>query len=109
MAYTGQQICDRVREQSNDDLKREYPDAEILNLVNDCAKVIYDKRPDFFVGALSAAPADILLGNPWPLEDRTLPWVIDYCVAMLQRPDEEDTAAGVGAAAMAKFVNALKG
>lgn len=109
MAYTGQQICDRVREQVNDDYKREIPDAEILNYVNDCVKVIYDKRPDFFIGLFSSFPTDMSLGNNWPLEDRLLPAIIDYAVAMSQRPDDEDAQAGLSKVALEKFTNSLYG
>jgi hypothetical protein len=109
MAYTGQQICDRTREQLNDDAKREFPDSEILNYVNDCVKVIYDKRPEFFVGLFSAFPADMNLAANWPLEDRLLPAVIDYAVSMSQRPDDEEASQQIASAAMGKFMDAIKG
>lgn len=103
MAYSGQNICDRVREQINDDYKREVPDAEILNYANDCIKVIYDRRPDYFIGQFASFPTDMTLGTNWPLEDRVLPAVIDYAVAMAQRPDDEDSQVGLSKAALDKF------
>lgn len=107
MAYTGQNICDRVRDQINDDYKREVADAEILGYINDCAKVLLNYRPDMFIGLFSSLPADIALGGNWPLSDWTLPLVIDYCTAMCQRPDDEDAQAGLSAAAMDKFIKAI--
>lgn len=109
MAYTGQQIADRVREQINDDYKRRVPDAEILNYINDTVKVVYDRRPDFLIGLFSALPADIALGGTFPLEDRLLPAVIDYCVAMSERPDDEAARSDLGTAALQKFERALQG
>lgn len=109
MAYTGQQIVDRVRDQINDDFKREIPDTEILNYVNDCVKVLYDKRPDFFVGLFTAFPADMVIGGNWPLEDRLLPAVIDYALSMAQRPDDEEASQAIAVAAMGKFMDTVKG
>ncbi len=109
MAYTGQNIADRVREQINDDAKRRVQDAEILNYINDFVKVVYDKRPDFLVGMYSGLPADIALGGVWPLEDRLLPALIDYCVAMCERPDDEAAEATLSQAAMQKALRALLG
>lgn len=109
MAYTGQNICDRVREQINDDYKREVPDAEILNYANDCAKMMLNLRPDLRMGSFGSALSDIALGGNFPFADQFLPAVIDYCVAMSQRPDDEDAQAGLSQAAMARFERVLVG
>lgn len=109
MAYTGQQICDRVRDQINDDFKREIPDAEILTLINDCAKQIRLKRPDLRIGSFASSLADITLGQPFPFSDLYLTAVIDYCVAMCQRPDDEDSQAGQSQAAMTQFLKTIYG
>lgn len=107
MSYTGQNICDRVREQTNDEYKRDVGDAELLNYVNDCAKVILNLRPELRIGSFSTAMADISLSGTFPFPDQYLPAVIDYCVAMAQRPDDEDAQSGQSQAAMSSFKNAI--
>lgn len=109
MAYTGQNICDRVREQINDDYKRRVTDAEILNYINDCAKVILNKRPDLRIGSFGTALADIVLGGNFPFQDQYIPAVIDYCTAMCQRPDDEDAQSGQSATSMQAFMAAIGG
>ena len=109
MAYTGQNICDRVREQINDDYKREIADSELLAYANDCAKMMLNLRPDLRIGSFGTALSDIALGGNFPFQDQFLPAVIDYCVAMSQRPDDEDAQAGLAAAAMQKFERTIMG
>lgn len=107
MAYTGQQIADRVREQLNDDYKREVADAEILNYINDCAKQILNRRPDLRIGSFGAALSDIALGGNFPFADQYLPAVINYCVAMCQSPDDEETMQALSDRAMKRFLSDL--
>lgn len=109
MAYTGQQIADRVREQINDDAKRRVPDAEILNYLNDCAKMILNLRPDLRIGSFGAALADINLAGNFPFQDQFLPAVIDYCVAMSERPDDEATEGAYSQVARATFERVILG
>jgi hypothetical protein len=109
MAYTGQQICDRVREQINDDYKREIADAEILNYVNDVAKQILNMRPDLRIGSFGTTLADIALGGNFPFPDQFLPPVVDYCVSMCQRPDDEDAQTGQSQGALVKFYKDIYG
>ena len=109
MAYTGQQIVDRVREQINDNAGRDVGDGELLRLVNDCAKVLLNKRPDLRVGSYATALTDISLVQNFPFADQYLPAVIDYCVSMSQRPDDEAHEASFSQAAMAKFEHDIFG
>lgn len=109
MAYTGQQIADRIREQINDDAKRRVPDAELLNYINDCAKVIINKRPELRIGGFGAALADIALAGNFPFPDQYLPAVIDYCVAMAERPDDEAAEGSLSGAAMGMFERSIMG
>lgn len=109
MATTGQQFCDKVRLQANDEFKREIPDAEILEYANQVTKVLYTKRPDLFIGALSAAPADIALGGNLAFSDLYVPAAIEYALSMCQRPDDEDAAARISDGAMKKFLRDIYG
>ena len=109
MAYTGQNICDRVRDQINDDAKRRVPDAEILTYINDCAKQLLNKRPDLRIGSFGAALADIALGGNFPFQDQYLPAVIEYCVSMAERPDDEAAEGSLSGAAMQKFLRDIYG
>lgn len=109
MAYTGQQIADLIRPQINDDFKRKVTDAELLAYINQCAKQLYMKRPDLFIGALATAPADIALGGTFPGPDLYVASVVDYCVSMTQRPDDEDATARVSDGAMKKFLRDIHG
>lgn len=109
MAYTGQQIADRIREQINDDYKRRVSDAELLNYINDCAKALFNRRPDLRIGSFSAALADIALGGNFPFPDVYLPAVIDYGVAMAERPDDEAAEFTKAQAAMQSFMRNIYG
>lgn len=109
MAYTGQNICDRVRDQINDEYKREIPDSEILAYANDAAKVMLNKRPDLRIGSLGTALTDIALADNFPFPDQYLPAVIEYCVAMCDSPDDESASEGRSQAAMTRFLRHLYG
>lgn len=109
MATTGQQICDKVRLQTNDALKRELPDTELLEYVNQCARSLFLKRPDLRIGAFATPITDIALGGSFPFDDLFIPAVVDYCVSMTQRPDDEDADARVSDGAMKKFLRDIYG
>jgi hypothetical protein len=109
MAYTGQQIVDRIREQISDDFKREWTDAEILSFVNDAAKLMLNRRPDLRIGSLGAALTDIALGGTFAFADQYLPAVINYGVTMAQGPDDEESSAALARRAREDFFKELYG
>jgi hypothetical protein len=109
MAYTGQNYADRVREQINDDLKRRVPDAELLNYANDCVKQLYLKRPDLFIGSLTATPADIALGGSLAIPDLYFPAALEYGISMAERPEDDEAHKAISEAAMKKFLRDIYG
>lgn len=90
MAYTMQQIVDRARSRINDQYKQSYDDSELNDLLNEAVKVIYEKRPDFFVGAYATSPpTDKLLTESYPLPDETIQHVINYIVSLAEVQPKE--------------------
>lgn len=109
MAYTGQQIVDRIREQLPDDFKREWEDSVILSFVNDCAKMMLNRRPDLRIGSLGTALTDIALNTAFPFADQYLPAVVEYGVAMCNRPDDEEAVTSIARAARESFLKEIYG
>jgi hypothetical protein len=109
MAYTGQQIVDRIREQLPDEYGREWSAADLLGLVNDCAKVMLNRRPDLRIGSLGTPLTDITLVTNFPFADQYLPAVIRYGVAMANAGDDEESVQAISRTAKEDFLKELYG
>lgn len=107
MAITMQQIADRVRARVRDNYQNEVDDTAILEILNDGVKVLYNERPDFFIGMFSATPlVDKLLSEDCPLPDENVPHLINYAVAIIEvQPSDEKNTSG----AEQRFVRGIHG
>lgn len=89
---TMQNLVDRARTtRINDPQKIRHPDSKVLQHLNDFVKVVFNYRPDFFIGAFATSPpAELALGGTYPLPPVTEPWAVEYVATMLNLPEDEE-------------------
>lgn len=109
MASTMQQVADRVRARLKDEYKDLVDDTSLLEVLNEGVKVLYNTRPDFFIGSFATSPpADVLLMDNYPLVDETIPHVVNYAVAILETEPGKDRQKNTSGAE-ARFLRGIYG
>jgi len=110
---TMQNIVDGARFPLNDsdasDANRRWPDPELLGYARDGIKLLRNKRPDLFFGALETEFSALALGSTFPLPEDYATALQDYTTARAHFKDEEAAVEGAASSFFALFTSEAMG
>lgn len=110
MAVTFQQVCDAARLDLNDADKTRYADADLLKFANDGIRIMFQMRPDLFIGNMAYDfGTDLAIGITVPMSPVYKPMLQDYVVFRASKRDDEHVNDGHTAAGLAWFKERLLG
>jgi hypothetical protein len=87
---TVQQVIDRGRVPLNDADKVRYPDATLLDYLNDGLAEVYTLRPDLRFGSYGTPVAPLLLSSTFPLSAAHEVAIKHYMVYRAEMTDDEN-------------------
>lgn len=87
---TVQQVMDRGRRALNDADKVRYPDADLLDYVNDGVAEIYEMRPDLRVGKFRQPVPTLAAGDAFPLSGAHAVAIQHYIAFRAETRDDEN-------------------
>lgn len=110
MAVTMQNVADGARLDLNDADKARYPDADLNSFANDGLRIMYQMRPDLFIGNFNYDfSVDLSIGAMLPISPIYKPVLQDYVVFRAMKRDDEHVNDGHAAAGLSWFKERMMG